>query len=91
MNKYIVLLLICFPLITVAQQVIPFEDFNFYFKSFEDGAPQMVEFQRIQEYKAGDDPGELIWTIEEICVFTTEKQNAIWPIRTWNTKYRITC
>lgn len=38
-----------------AQQVIPFVDFNNYFKSFQNGFFRQIEFQQIREYKAGDD------------------------------------
>jgi hypothetical protein len=38
-----------------AQKVIPFEDFNFYFRTFENDNFRQLEFQRIKEYKAGDD------------------------------------
>jgi len=38
-----------------AQRLVPFEDFNNYFRTFEDGAFQQIEFQRIKEYKGGDE------------------------------------
>lgn len=38
-----------------AQIVIPFEDFNNYFRVFQDESFRVLEFQRIQEYKAGDE------------------------------------
>lgn len=38
-----------------AQKVVPFEDFNFYFRTFENDNFRQLEFQRIREYKAGDD------------------------------------
>jgi hypothetical protein len=37
------------------QKVVPFEDFNFYFRTFENDNFRQLEFQRIKEYKAGDD------------------------------------
>jgi hypothetical protein len=38
-----------------AQRVIPFEDFNFYFRTFENDNFRQLEFQQIREYKGGDD------------------------------------
>ena len=38
-----------------AQKVIPFEDFNNYFRTFQEGDFRVLEFQRIQDYKAGDE------------------------------------
>lgn len=38
-----------------AQNVIPFLDFNNYFKVFQDGAFRQLEFQLIGEYKASDE------------------------------------
>ncbi len=37
------------------QNVVPFIDFNYYFKSFENDNFRQIEFQRIKEYKAGDE------------------------------------
>lgn len=39
----------------LAQKVVPFEDFNNYFRTFENDNFRQLEFQRIREYKAGDD------------------------------------
>lgn len=38
-----------------AQKMIPFIDFNDFFRTFENGAFRQVEFQRIQDFKAGDE------------------------------------
>ena len=51
--KYIFILF--FPLLSFSQNVIPFVDFNNYFKSFQDNNFKIVEFQQIVEYKAGDE------------------------------------
>ncbi len=57
--KYI--FLFCFAFICIftsqshAQQVIPFVDFSNYFRTFQNDNFRVLEFQRIQEYKAGDD------------------------------------
>ena len=37
-----------------AQNVIPVVDFNGFFKNFKNGFFQQIEFQRIEEFKAGD-------------------------------------
>tara|TARA_B110000285_G_scaffold224400_1_gene281197 strand:- start:4073 stop:5152 length:1080 start_codon:yes stop_codon:yes gene_type:complete len=37
-----------------AQNVVPMEDFNNYFKSFKNGFFQTIEIQRIKDFKAGD-------------------------------------
>jgi hypothetical protein len=47
--------LICLPFLGLTQKVIPFVDFNYYFRSFENDNFRQIEFQRIKEYKAGDD------------------------------------
>lgn len=38
-----------------SQKVIPFEDFNNYFRTFENDNFRQLEFQRIKEFQAGDD------------------------------------
>lgn len=38
-----------------AQKVVPFIDFNGFFKSYQNGFFRQIEFQRIREFKAGDD------------------------------------
>lgn len=47
-----ILLILC--LKSIAQNVIPFIDFNYYFRSFEDGQFKSIQLQRVQNYKAGD-------------------------------------
>jgi hypothetical protein len=53
--KILVLPFILLSSLVLSQKVIPYEDFNFYFKSFQNGQVRQVEFQRIEEFKAGDD------------------------------------
>ena len=43
------------PFIAFAQKVVPFVDFNSYFRSFENDNFRHLEFQPIMEFKAGDD------------------------------------
>jgi hypothetical protein len=53
--KNFIWILLLLPFLSDAQKVVPFEDFNFYFRSFENENFRQIEFQRIKEYKAGDD------------------------------------
>ena len=38
-----------------AQDVVPFTDFSGFFKSFQNGFFRQIEFQRVREFKTGDD------------------------------------
>ena len=49
------LLFFFFPVFVFSQKVIPFVDFNNYFRSFQDGNFRVVEFQKIIDYKGGDE------------------------------------
>jgi len=40
---------------TSAQNVVPFTDFSGFFKSFQNGFFRQIEFQRVREFKTGDD------------------------------------
>ncbi len=53
MNKLFIFLF--FPFIGFTQNVIPFVDFNNYFRSFQDDNFRVVEFQRIIDFKGGDE------------------------------------
>ena len=56
MGKYIIsLLVVLMSFLVIAQKVVPFEDFNYYFRTFQNDNFRQLEFQRIKEYKAGDD------------------------------------
>ena len=52
--KYIFILFI-FPIVGFSQKVIPFVDFNNYFRSFQDESYRVVEFQKIIDFKGGDE------------------------------------
>lgn len=54
MRFTIVSMLLIFSAICSAQNVLPFVDFNYYFRSFEDGQFNTISLQQIQNYKAGD-------------------------------------
>lgn len=49
------ILLICATSVAFTQKVIPFVDFNNYFRTFENENFRMLEFQAIKEFKAGDE------------------------------------
>lgn len=54
--KKIIFLLLIFPVVGFSQKVVPFIDFNNYFRSFqEDETFKVVEFQKIGDFKAGDE------------------------------------
>jgi hypothetical protein len=55
LRKILFFILILTSGILSAQRVIPFEDFNNYFRTFENGTFRQLEFQRIKEFKAGDE------------------------------------
>jgi hypothetical protein len=46
---------IFFPISIFSQRVIPFIDFNYYLRSFQESSSRVVEFQRILNYKGGDE------------------------------------
>jgi hypothetical protein len=62
--KYILFIFIL-PCIGFSQNVIPFVDFNNYFRSFQGEGSRIVEFQKIIDYKGGD----------EFVVYTDNKGN----------------
>ena len=53
MNKLLIFLLL--PFLSYTQNVIPFVDFNNYFRSFQDDNFRVVEFQQIIDFKGGDE------------------------------------
>ena len=55
--KYFLSLVCSFFLVfgSSAQKVVPFKDFNGFFKSYQDGFFRQIEFQPIKEFKTGDD------------------------------------
>ncbi len=55
MNRQFLLLVLLISISANAQKVMPFVDFNGYFRTFENGNFKQLEFQQIKEYKAGDD------------------------------------
>ena len=55
MKKFLFVSVLIAAFSSQAQQVVPLLDFNGYFKSFQNGFFRQIEFQRIKEFKAGDD------------------------------------
>ena len=55
MKNYILLTFFLSTFLLQAQKVMPFVDFNGYFRTFENDHFRQLEFQQIKEYKAGDD------------------------------------
>lgn len=55
--KYLLSFLCSFLLVfgASAQNVVPFTDFSGFFKSFQNGFFRQIEFQRVREFKTGDD------------------------------------
>ncbi len=53
--KILALIVVLLPSLLNAQKVIPFVDFNDYFRTFESGSFRQLEFQRIEQFKAGDE------------------------------------
>jgi hypothetical protein len=66
---------------TVAQKVVPFVDFNNYFRSFQDNNFRQIEFQEIIEYKAGDDLVAYLDTRGNLRVFDGTERKDISPMR----------
>lgn len=54
MRPVLIAFLLLNSLLLSAQAVIPLVDFNGYFRSFQNGFFRQLEFQRIKEYKYGD-------------------------------------
>ena len=77
---------ICFligilPLISTAQNVVPFTDFNGYFRSFENDNFRQIEFQEIQQYKAGDELVAYIDTRGNLRVYDGKERKDITPMQ----------
>lgn len=53
--KILILVFLIIASSTQAQKAIPFIDFNNFFRTFESGSFRQLEFQRIEQYKAGDE------------------------------------
>lgn len=55
MRIFVFLILVLCSSYSFAQKVLPYEDMNFFLKSFQNGVSRQVELQRIENIKTGDD------------------------------------
>ena len=60
-----------------AQDVVPFIDFNGFFKSYQNGFFRQIEFQRVSEFKTGDDVVAYINYRGNLTVFDGSKPEEI--------------
>jgi len=70
----------------MAQRVVPFVDFNNYFRSFENDNFRQLEFQPIKEYKAGDDLVAYIDTRGNLRVYDGKERK---DISNMNVQYQV--
>ena len=77
--------LLCCHLV-MAQRVVPFVDFNNYFRSFENDNFRQLEFQQIREYKAGDDLVAYIDTRGNLRVYDGKERK---DISNMNVQYQV--
>ncbi len=62
---------------TLAQQVVPFLDFNNYFKSFQNGFFRQIEIQPIKGFKYGDNVVAYIDMRENLVVFNGKQKKNV--------------
>jgi len=60
-----------------AQEVIPFVDFNRWFRTVEEGIPKFIEMQEIKGYKAGDYLVAYIDIRGNLCVYEGQKKHTL--------------
>lgn len=72
--------------LSFAQKVIPFVDFNTYFRSFELDNFKVLEMQPIKEFKAGDDLVAYIDTRGNLLIYDGEVRQ---EISNMNVKYQV--
>ena len=79
--KKIAFILFVFPLFVSAQSVIPFIDFNGYFRTFENNNFRQLEFQEIQNFKAGDEVVAYIDTRGNMRIYDGKERKDITPMQ----------
>jgi len=84
--KNVLSILLFIPLYSLSQKVVPFVDFNYYFRTFEKDNFRQLEFQRIKEYKAGDDLVAYIDTKGNLRVWDGENRQ---DISNMNVQYQV--
>lgn len=80
------LFVLIFHQLAFAQKVVPFIDFNNYFRSFENDNFRQLEFQQIKEYKAGDDLVAYIDTRGNLRVYDGKERK---DISNMNVQYQV--
>jgi hypothetical protein len=86
MKKLMLLFVLIFHQLAFAQKVVPFIDFNNYFRSFENDNFRQLEFQQIKEYKAGDDLVAYIDTRGNLRVYDGKERK---DISNMNVQYQV--
>jgi hypothetical protein len=84
--KNFIFFLIVFSFSLSAQKVIPFVDFNNYFRSFENENFRQLEFQQIREFKAGDEFVAYIDTKGNLRVYDGNERK---DISNMNVEYKV--
>ncbi len=76
MQKLILFLALTFSTVSFSQEIIPFVDFNGYFKTFQDGFFRQIDFQPIRGMEAGDELVAYIDNRSNLVVYNgTKPQN----------------
>lgn len=86
MKKLALLLLLLLTWNSHAQKVVPFVDFNYYFRTFENDNFRQLEFQRIREFKAGDDLVAYIDTRGNLRIYDGKERK---DISNLNVQYKV--
>jgi hypothetical protein len=86
MKKLALLLLLLLTWNSHAQKVVPFVDFNYYFRTFENDNFRQLEFQRIREFKAGDDLVAYIDTKGNLRIYDGKERK---DISNLNVQYKV--
>ena len=86
MKKLTLLLLLLLTWNSHAQKVVPFVDFNYYFRTFENDNFRQLEFQRIREFKAGDDLVAYIDTKGNLRIYDGKERK---DISNLNVQYKV--
>jgi hypothetical protein len=86
MKKITLLLLLLLTWNSHAQKVVPFVDFNYYFRTFENDNFRQLEFQRIKEFKAGDDLVAYIDTKGNLRIYDGKERK---DISNLNVQYKV--
>jgi hypothetical protein len=86
MKNYLVLTFLLVSILASAQKVVPFVDFNNYFRTFENDNFRQLEFQQIKEFHAGDDLVAYIDTKGNLRVYDGKERK---DISNMNVQYQV--